>query len=1023
MNLRRLFAVAAAALCISLLVALAVVPASAQAGTRGDGLAALRAAPEASAVDRVYLRAQADQHGTVNVIVGLVVNLPGRMPFADMDDGAQRAVISQMQDAVLAQIGQTRSTPEVKRYVTFPMMALRATPEELDVLLESTLVSFIQENRWREPSLIESTAIIGMQGGSGAWAQGADGSGTNVVVIDSGIQKSHQFLTGKVVREACWGTTGVFTGFTATTFCPGNVSFTDVPGSGEPCNVAYGGECNHGTHVAGIIAGKSSPPSDTFNGVAKEASLVSLQVFSRIQDDTNPATPAVCRRDGYESDVCILAADGDIIAAMDFARLLHNPDTFPIAAVNMSLGNESYPSQASCDASLPAYVVAVAGLNSIGVPVVASSGNQGSTISMNAPACITGVISVGASTDFDQIATFTNSASFLTFVAPGVNINSADPGPPPAYFPRSGTSQAAPHVSGAIAALLSLRPTAGITQIIDALKNSAVNISDIGGTFKRIDVDGAIGELDVPDTPKLRLPDDGAAFAETPITFKFSTGAFTDRATLEIYDGNTRVVKENVNDPDNCPQDPDFGNKVVCAVNVTYAFEDDTTYTWFVIAKNLDNGSQSQSVTRSFEFDTPGRATLLAPADKVTINTQAELAVLQWGEVNLATSYRVTLFDTDDGAVIVNATLAEGAVCAAQVCTYNVQAFEQSQLLDDKKYKWYVVSIDGDDTSQSKKFKIFTEFPAAPLLTYPDDGGTFNALNDIELRWTEVATAEEYRLRIWKNSNNNKIIDVTYTVPGRSIGCAAGTCTWTPEPVDLTLLQNQTDYRWTVRAENSLGKSESLPRIFRIQSPAPPALIDPANGLEINDANVTFEWSTVSDADSYKLIVKDTKNGEKVVKATVFGTTFAQPAGVFKNDRVYEWFVKSQNALGKAKSVKFAFDTEFPRKPNLQSPADNTKLNDPSELTTLVWRSGNTTEALTYKVVVKRIDNGDKIFKEFVTLGVDTTCDVDICTFTVPQSLRDALKDGKNYKWHVKAETPSGTQKSSQKFIFKARFS
>lgn len=81
--------------------------------------------------------------------------------------------------------------------------------------------------------------------------------------------------------------------------------------------------------------------------MAKEGRLVSLQVFSRIQDDADPMTTPVCVRPGYPHTECILAADGDIIAAMDYARLLHNADTFPIAAVNMSLGNESYPSQAS----------------------------------------------------------------------------------------------------------------------------------------------------------------------------------------------------------------------------------------------------------------------------------------------------------------------------------------------------------------------------------------------------------------------------------------------------------------------------------------------------------------------------------------------------------------------------------------------------------------------------------------------------------------------------------------------------
>lgn len=88
----------------------------------------------------------------------------------------------------------------------------------------------------------------------------------------------------------------------------------------------------------------------------------------------------------------------------------------------------------------------------------------------------------------------------------------------------------------------------------------------------------------------------------------------------------------------------------------------------------------------------------------------------------------------------------------------------------------------------------------------------------------------------------------------------------------------------------------------------------------------------------------------------------------------------------------------------------------------MVWRSGNTTEPITYKVIVKRVDNGVKVFKQVVSVGVDTVCDATICTFTVPQSLRNALKDGKDYKWHVRAETPSGSQKSATKFIFKARF-
>ena len=77
--------------------------------------------------------------------------------------------------------------------------------------------------------------------------------------------------------------------------CPGGMAESTALGSGMPCS-ADG--CYHGTHVAGIAAGKGA----SFSGVARDASLISIQVFSQVNDPHRHVympgktiVPAFCR--------------------------------------------------------------------------------------------------------------------------------------------------------------------------------------------------------------------------------------------------------------------------------------------------------------------------------------------------------------------------------------------------------------------------------------------------------------------------------------------------------------------------------------------------------------------------------------------------------------------------------------------------------------------------------------------------------------------------------------------------------
>ena len=180
--------------------------------------------------------------------------------------------------------------------------------------------------------------------------------------IKSGMaDKTHPFLTGKVVSEACYSTNSSG----SSSLCPGGVSASTSSGSAMPCTGVVG--CDHGTHVAGIAAGKSA----SFSGVAKDANLIAMQVFSR-------------------TGTSIGAYSSDVVKALERVYVLRG--TYNIAAVNMSLGGGLFA--ANCDGTESLRKAAIDNLRSVGIATVIASGNDGSTISMGALACISSAISV-----------------------------------------------------------------------------------------------------------------------------------------------------------------------------------------------------------------------------------------------------------------------------------------------------------------------------------------------------------------------------------------------------------------------------------------------------------------------------------------------------------------------------------------------------------------------------------------------------------------------------------------------------
>jgi subtilisin family serine protease len=432
-------------------------------------------APKVRAETIEKLKAKIRNEGQARVIVHLqspaepFAQLFGKKARSRQTRALRRAAIKRMQDRILGTL-----TPDFyHRFKHIPFMALTVDETELAHLSGLPEVVSIREDRLLRLLLDNSVAQIG---GDLAWAEGFTGSGQVIAVLDTGVDSDHDALAGKVVDEACFSTNG--TSHNAESLCPGGGIDAFGPGAAINCTGTLG--CDHGTHVAGIAAADDSQ----YAGVARDADLMAVQVFSRLNNLIS------C---GFTSTSCLSAFTSDVIRGLEYVYEQRN--NFNIAAVNMSLGGEAYGSAQECDAAEPGVKAAIDNLRAAGIATVIASGNEYYSDAISSPACISSAISVGAVTGSDGVPSFSNSATWLKTLAPGTGIVSALADGE--FVSKDGTSMAAPHVAGAVAVLNSAVPEASVDEIEDVLVSTGVNITDSrnAGVVPRVQVDAATQAL------------------------------------------------------------------------------------------------------------------------------------------------------------------------------------------------------------------------------------------------------------------------------------------------------------------------------------------------------------------------------------------------------------------------------------------------------------------------------------------------------------------------------------------------
>jgi subtilisin family serine protease len=458
------------------------------------------------------LQTQAAANGAARIIVRLAVDAPpADLLTTSQAVATQKSRIADKGSALLDRI-HIAHKKAVRRFAHLPLVAMELTPEGLEAVLAAPETVEVFEDVSVPPTLAQSVPLIG---GAAAFAAGFTGSGQTVAVLDTGVDGNHPFLAGKVVSEACFSTTSSQSN--TTTLCPNGQSTQLGAGAAAPCV----GICSHGTHVAGIAAGNGAGST----GVAKDATILAIQVFSRFNSASScPNGPP-----------CLRAFTSDIVAGLD--RVYDLRSTFSIASANMSLGGGRFTSP--CDSG-SAYKGAIDLLRGAGIATVIASGNDGFTDAIGSPGCVSTAVTVGSTTKSDTVSSFSNSASFLDLLAPGSSIVSSVPGTGFANF--NGTSMATPHVAGAWAVIKSKDPSASVDAVLNALKSTGVSILDNRNnlTHPRIRVDTALAQVGaaVPSAQLSVAPADGLSASGNqggpfgPTSSKLYTLTNTGGATL-----------------------------------------------------------------------------------------------------------------------------------------------------------------------------------------------------------------------------------------------------------------------------------------------------------------------------------------------------------------------------------------------------------------------------------------------------------------------------------------------------------
>jgi serine protease AprX len=352
-------------------------------------------------------------------------------------------------------------------------MAVSVLATAVVTALPATSASAAKNEAWIwDTTQTQMASVAWTVGADSVWSKGFTGKGVGVALIDTGVARVEGLNTKNIVNGP------------------------DLSFESQNDALRYDDNFGHGTHLAGIIAGKNSVSKDGFSGIAPGVTLTSIKV-------------------GVSNGAVDVS---QTIAAIDWAVEHRNDDPAnPIRVINLAYGTDGVQ-----DYRTDPLTFAVENAWRKGIVVVAAAGNDGITGRLANPAYDPFVLTVGAADTKntvdardDTIAAFSSrgtSARTVDVVAPGRSIASlrapgstVDQDFPDArsgtrFLRGSGSSQASAVVAGSVALMLQARPKLTPDHVKHLIRMSARSVLPMTA------LDKGVGMLNVWDAHQWNIP-------------------------------------------------------------------------------------------------------------------------------------------------------------------------------------------------------------------------------------------------------------------------------------------------------------------------------------------------------------------------------------------------------------------------------------------------------------------------------------------------------------------------------------
>uniref|UniRef100_A0A8C3K9T8 Proprotein convertase subtilisin/kexin type 9 n=1 Tax=Calidris pygmaea TaxID=425635 RepID=A0A8C3K9T8_9CHAR len=306
-----------------------------------------------------------------------------------------------------------------------PAFLVKMSSDVLDTALKLPHVEYVEEDAYVFAQSIPWNLgrIVPPQPSSGAYSPPNKGDLVEIYLLDTSVQSTHREIEGRVLVT----------------------DFESVPEEDGTRFHRQASKCDsHGTHMAGVLSGRDA-------GVATGANIRSLRVLN-------------CQGKGTLS--------GTLIGLEFIEGTLDAQPLAPPVVLLPLAGAYSRVLNAGCRR-----------MARLGVVLVAAAGNYKDDACLYSPASEPEVITVGATNSEDQPASIgtlgTNFGRCVDLFAPGDDVVGASSDCSTCFTAQSGTSQAAAHVAGIAAMLLSAEPQLSLAELRQRLLHFATkNVMD-----------------------------------------------------------------------------------------------------------------------------------------------------------------------------------------------------------------------------------------------------------------------------------------------------------------------------------------------------------------------------------------------------------------------------------------------------------------------------------------------------------------------------------------------------------------